>query len=170
MAYQWYFCSRRLLHVHGWMATAMLQAKPTGKYKLLDNDGLANVGQSIEDGDYFINKISPTNTKDPVPMAGNSYVLPDHMYKPSPMSYKGAKGESSIVDKVMITQNDENEQIFKVQIPASASALFEIKLLFDCEDAHKMHVLVWYACLVRSCPHASMPLQDAVVLVGSSHF
>lgn len=94
---------------------AYLQKKPTGKLKLLDDDGLANVGQSIEDGDYFINKISPTNTKDPVPMAAN-YVLPDHMYKPSPMSYKGAKGESSVVDKVMITQNDENEQIFKVRL------------------------------------------------------
>ena len=94
---------------------AYLQKKATGKLKLLDDDGLANVGQSIEDGDYFINKISPTNTKDPVPMAAN-YVLPDHMYKPSPMSYKGAKGESSVVDKVMITQNDENEQIFKVRL------------------------------------------------------
>lgn len=44
--------------------------------------------------------------------AGN--VLPDNCYKPSPMSYKGAKGESSVVDKVLLTQNDENEQIFKV--------------------------------------------------------
>ena len=78
----------------------------------MDSDGLANVGQSIEDGDYYINKISPTNTKDPVP--GPTNLLPDNMYKPSPMSYKGSKGESSVVDKVMVTQNDENEHIIKV--------------------------------------------------------
>ena len=71
------------------------------------------VGESIENGEIFINKVSPTNTKDMMPMsAGNS--LPDHMYKSTPMSYKGAKGETSVVDKVLLTQNDEQEDIFKV--------------------------------------------------------
>lgn len=83
------------------------------KHKLLDSDGLCAVGESIENGEIFINKVSPTNTKDMLPMgAGNS--LPDHLYKPTPMSYKGAKGETSVVDKVLLTQNDEQEDIFKV--------------------------------------------------------
>ena len=83
------------------------------KYKLLDADGLCAVGESIENGEIFINKVSPTNTKDMLPMgAGNS--LPDNLYKPTPMSYKGAKGETSVVDKVLLTQNDEQEDIFKV--------------------------------------------------------
>lgn len=83
------------------------------KHKLLDSDGLCAVGESIENGEIFINKVSPTNTKDMLPMgAGNT--LPDHLYKPTPMSYKGAKGETSVVDKVLLTQNDEQEDIFKV--------------------------------------------------------
>ncbi len=90
-----------------------MQKRGAGKLKLLDSDGLCAVGESIENGDYFINKQSPTNTKDLFPMgAGN--VLPDNMYKATPMSYKGAKGENSIVDKVLLTQNDENEEIIKV--------------------------------------------------------
>jgi len=90
-----------------------LQKRGTGKFKLLDSDGLCAVGESIENGDYYINKISPTNTKDLFPM-GPGGVLPDHMYKPTPMSYKGSKGETSVVDKVLLTQNDENEEIIKV--------------------------------------------------------
>lgn len=83
------------------------------KHKLLDSDGLCAVGESIENGEIFINKVSPTNTKDMLPMgAGNT--LPDNLYKPTPMSYKGAKGETSVVDKVLLTQNDEQEDIFKV--------------------------------------------------------
>ena len=91
-----------------------LQKRGTGKFKLLDSDGLCAVGESIENGDYYINKISPTNTKDLFPM-GPGGVLPDHMYKPTPMSYKGSKGETSVVDKVLLTQNDENEEIIKVR-------------------------------------------------------
>lgn len=83
------------------------------KHKLLDADGLCAVGESIGNGEIFINKVSPTNTKDMLPMgAGNT--LPDNLYKPTPMSYKGAKGETSVVDKVLLTQNDEQEDIFKV--------------------------------------------------------
>lgn len=83
------------------------------KHKLLDSDGLCAVGDSIENGEIFINKVSPTNTKDMLPMgAGNT--LPDNLYKPTPMSYKGPKGETSVVDKVLLTQNDEQEDIFKV--------------------------------------------------------
>ncbi|DBB06715.1 hypothetical protein WJX77_001955 [Trebouxia sp. C0004] len=89
------------------------QKRGNGKFKLLDSDGLCAVGESIENGDYYINKISPTNTKDLFPM-GHGGVLPDNMYKPTPMSYKGSKGETSVVDKVLLTQNDENEEIIKV--------------------------------------------------------
>ena len=71
------------------------------------------MGESIENGDVFINKCSPTNTKDLFPMGPNNS-LPDSMLKPTPMSYKGAKGESSVIDKVLVTQNDENEEIIKV--------------------------------------------------------
>ena len=91
-----------------------LQKRGTGKFKLLDSDGLCALGESIENGDYYINKISPTNTKDLFPM-GPGGVLPDNMYKPTPMSYKGSKGETSVVDKVLLTQNDENEEIIKVR-------------------------------------------------------
>ncbi len=91
-----------------------LQKRGNGKFKLLDSDGLCAVGESIENGDYYINKISPTNTKDLFPM-GHGGVLPDNMYKPTPMSYKGSKGETSVVDKVLLTQNDENEEIIKVR-------------------------------------------------------
>lgn len=93
--------------------TGVRALQKLAKHKLLDSDGLCAVGESIENGEIFINKVSPTNTKDMLPMgAGNT--LPDHLYKPTPMSYKGAKGETSVVDKVLLTQNDEQEDIFKV--------------------------------------------------------
>lgn len=101
------------LHVPCLKVVLCVQKRATGKLKLLDSDGLCAVGESIENGDYFINKQSPTNTKDLFP-TGPGNQLPDNMYKPTPMSYKGAKGENSVVDKVLLTQNDENEEIIKV--------------------------------------------------------
>ena len=88
----------------------MLQKPGTGKERLLQADGLCAVGETITSGDIYINKQSPLNTKDPVP---NPQAMPDSMFKPSPMMYKGPPG-GTIVDKVMLTQNDENEAIFKV--------------------------------------------------------
>ena len=98
----------------------VMQKRATGKYKLLDEDGLCNVGESIENGDVFINKVSPTNTKDLFP--GGIKDMSDSMWKPTPMTYKGAKGENSIVDKVLVTQNDENEEIVKVRLATCGMA------------------------------------------------
>lgn len=41
-------------------------SRPQGKFKLLDKDGIACVGEVIQPGDVYINKQSPINTRDPV--------------------------------------------------------------------------------------------------------
>ena len=43
---------------------------PMGKYKLLDKDGIANVGEVIQPGDIYINRQSPINTRDPIANPG----------------------------------------------------------------------------------------------------
>ena len=86
------------------------QAGPTGRHRLLDRDGIASVGTLINPGDVYVNKQSPSNTRDPLP---NPHAMPDTFYRPTPQSYKGPQGESCVVDKVMLTMTDEG--VFNVK-------------------------------------------------------
>ncbi|KAK9863933.1 hypothetical protein WJX84_006245 [Apatococcus fuscideae] len=89
------------------------QKRGTTKFKLLDQDGVASVGEVIQPGEIYLNKQSPINTRD---MVSNPGTLPDSAFKPTPMSWKGVAGESCVVDRVMLTQNDEGNRIFKVMV------------------------------------------------------
>jgi len=82
------------------------QKGPTGRHKLLDGDGIASVGERIEPGDVYVNKQSPSNTRDPLP---NPQAMPDSFFRPTPQSYKGPQGEACVVDKVMLTMTDEGQ-------------------------------------------------------------
>lgn len=78
------------------------QKTPAPRFRLLDPDGVARVGDFILPGDVYINVQRPTNTRDPVPPGP----LPDSMFRPAPMSWKhtpAMAGEKCIVDKVMLT-------------------------------------------------------------------
>ncbi|KAK9824521.1 hypothetical protein WJX72_011068 [[Myrmecia] bisecta] len=89
------------------------QARAAGRLKLLDRDGIAAVGESITPNDIYINKQSPLNTRDAVPVPSS---LPDAAYKNTPQSWKGPPGESAVVDKVLLTNNDEGQLVVKVLI------------------------------------------------------
>lgn len=82
------------------------QAGSTGRHRLLDKDGIAAVGERISPGDVYVNKQSPSNTRDPLP---NPQAMPDAFFRPTPQSYKGPQGESCVVDKVMLTMTDEGQ-------------------------------------------------------------
>ena len=51
------------------------------------------------------------STKDPLPHGMVS--LPPSAYKPAPVSWKGPPGESCIVDKVLLTNNDDGHTVIK---------------------------------------------------------
>ncbi len=85
-----------LFHEHAGQKTV------ASKFRLLDKDGIATVGDYITPGDTYINMQRPMNTRDPVVSTNQ----PDSFYRPTPMSWKHAPamaGEKCIVDKVMLT-------------------------------------------------------------------
>eukprot|EP00898_Chlorokybus_atmophyticus_P001524 jgi/Chlat1/2372/Chrsp17S02643 len=84
-----------------------------GRFHLLDRDGIAAVGELIRPGDVYVNKQIPSNTRDPI---SNPAAMPDSFYKPAPQSYKGPPGETAVVDKVLLTSNDENHFIIKALV------------------------------------------------------
>lgn len=81
------------------------------RLKILDRDGYASPGEIVSPGQILINKYSPMSTKDPLPHGQMS--LPDSAYKPCPVSWKGPPGESCIVDKVLLTNNDDGNLVVK---------------------------------------------------------
>ena len=87
------------------------QTQGTGRWKCLDRDGLACVGEKIYPGDVYINKQMPSNTRDPYPNPGS---LPDGFYRNVPLSFKGPAGEHSVVDKVLLTANESDSLLIKV--------------------------------------------------------
>ena len=58
-----------------------MQVWGTGRYKAVDRDGMAAVGEVVSSGEILINKQSPTTTKD-VP---SEHGAPT--YKPAPICY-----------------------------------------------------------------------------------
>ncbi|GAQ79190.1 DNA-directed RNA polymerase III subunit 2 [Klebsormidium nitens] len=84
------------------------------RYALLDADGIAAAGEMIRPGDVYVNKQSPKNTREmDVPNPAN---LPDSFFKATPQTYKGPAGETAVVDKVLITSNDENQFVVKALV------------------------------------------------------
>ncbi|PSC73428.1 DNA-directed RNA polymerase III subunit RPC2 [Micractinium conductrix] len=89
-------------------------AKVPGKFRLLDRDGIAAAGEVLSQGEVLVNKQVPTNTRDQVT---NPAAMPDAFYRPSPVSWKGySGGEKCVVDKVMLTSNDDNPTVVKVLV------------------------------------------------------
>ncbi len=91
-----------------WQHKSTVQARASGRYKALDRDGIAAVGEVVASGDILINKQSPTSTKD-VPTEHGAPT-----YKGMPVSWKAPPGETCIVDKVLMTQNDDAHRVIKV--------------------------------------------------------
>ncbi|XP_010043725.2 DNA-directed RNA polymerase III subunit 2 [Eucalyptus grandis] len=73
------------------------------RMQILDNDGIAAPGEIIRPNDVYINKESPIITKGNPKLGG----LKDSDYKPSRQTFKGAEGESCVVDRVTLS-SDKN--------------------------------------------------------------
>lgn len=79
------------------------------KHRILDPDGLAKVGEQIHMHDVYIMKQVPENTASTG--IGSDYGAPLH--KPAPMIYR--LPDPSYIDKVMISQTENESSVIKVQ-------------------------------------------------------
>ncbi|KAI4340479.1 hypothetical protein MLD38_025309 [Melastoma candidum] len=76
------------------------------KMQILDDDGIAAPGEIIRPNDVYINKESPIMTKGSPMMSA----LKDSDYKPSRQTFKGTEGEASVVDRVTLC-TDKNDNL-----------------------------------------------------------
>ncbi|EEH37653.1 DNA-directed RNA polymerase III subunit RPC2 [Paracoccidioides lutzii Pb01] len=84
---------------------------PVRKHALLDNDGLAAVGEKVNQGEVYINKVTPENALSSG-ITGSDAGRPI-TYIPSPQTYK--LPDPSYIDKVMISSTEAENQLIKVQ-------------------------------------------------------
>ncbi|EDN09804.1 DNA-directed RNA polymerase III 130 kDa polypeptide [Histoplasma mississippiense (nom. inval.)] len=84
---------------------------PIRKHALLDNDGLAAVGEKVNHGEVYINKVTPENALSSG-ITGSDAGRPI-AYIPSPQTYK--LPDPSYIDKVMISATEAENQLIKVQ-------------------------------------------------------
>lgn len=80
------------------------------KYDIIQPDGLAGVGERVDPGDVYINKQVPTNANDNSFTGQASAVS----YKNSALTYKSPIPGN--IDKVMITDTDNDQTLIKVLI------------------------------------------------------
>ncbi|KAI1471396.1 beta and beta-prime subunits of DNA dependent RNA-polymerase [Daldinia caldariorum] len=78
------------------------------KYNALSNDGLADVGYPVRNGDVLIKKESPV---DIAPVVGVNSRTQE--YRETPLSYR--LSDPAYIDKVMVTQTERETQLIKVQ-------------------------------------------------------
>ncbi|KAJ8646439.1 hypothetical protein MRB53_008187 [Persea americana] len=74
--------------------------------QILDTDGIASPGEIVRPHDILINKQSATVSRDQLI---SHKVLPDSAYKFTPVKHKGTEGETTVVDRVaLFTDKDQN--------------------------------------------------------------
>lgn len=78
--------------------------------KKIDVDGLAFVGEILEDGDYLVNKEEPQNTKDKMENPLN----PEGGYSPAPLKYRNKY--KAHVDRVLLTSSVDSDMIIKILV------------------------------------------------------
>jgi DNA-directed RNA polymerase III subunit RPC2 len=83
---------------------------PIEKHMALEADGLAAVGEKIENEQVYINKQVPVNTAD-TPQLLNETRAPDE-YKDAPMKYK--LQDPAYIDKIMISTAENEQTLIKV--------------------------------------------------------
>ncbi|TAQ84906.1 hypothetical protein B7494_g6775 [Chlorociboria aeruginascens] len=83
--------------------------KPISKHAILGTDGLAMVGEQISMNQVYMNKEIPMNTTSTG--IGSDYGANEH--KPAPMAYR--LPDPSYIDKIMVSQTENESRVFKVQ-------------------------------------------------------
>ena len=79
------------------------------KYRALDDDGMAKVGFSLEQGDIFLNKEIPEKTQLQNDLGALQEAIP---YKADPSCYK--ETVPAYVDRIIITKNSECSKLYKI--------------------------------------------------------
>ncbi|KAH0720987.1 hypothetical protein KY290_006270 [Solanum tuberosum] len=89
------------------------QGSEAEKMQILDDDGLASPGEIIRNRDIYINKESPTVT---ITQVTSPMGLPDSAYKSSRQTYKGTEGEPTVIDRVALHSDENNNLSIKFMI------------------------------------------------------
>ena len=98
--------------------TGMGVQKRRNREGLLDADGVCAPGEVAAPNDILVNRQTPLNTKDVVPGMGHGdAALGDADYKPTPLAWKGPPGQNVVVDKVLLTNNEEGHMVVKARPP-----------------------------------------------------
>ena len=97
--------------------TGMAVQKRRNREGLLDADGVCAPGEVAAPNDILVNRQTPLNTKDVVPGMGHGdAALGDADYKPTPLAWKGPPGQNVVVDKVLLTNNEEGHMVVKARL------------------------------------------------------
>ncbi|CCO29559.1 DNA-directed RNA polymerase III subunit C2 [Rhizoctonia solani AG-1 IB] len=83
------------------------------RYDIIQSDGIAGVGERVDPGDVYVNKQSPINANDNTFNTGEG-ASASISYRNTPMSYKSPM--AGYVDKVMLTDTDNDQTLVKVLI------------------------------------------------------
>eukprot|EP00039_Didymoeca_costata_P008121 m.108328 g.108328 ORF g.108328 m.108328 type:complete len:1159 (+) comp13958_c0_seq4:354-3830(+) len=89
------------------------EGNPKPRYELLDNDGLARVGEYVRVNDILVNKETPVKTPN---TPHGIEPLGEEQYQPMPDKWKGSKNADAYVDSVMLSSNHDEYLIVKVRI------------------------------------------------------
>ena len=82
---------------------------PISTHAALGTDGLAEVGERLENGQVYINKAVPVQ---PEPNQNQQVQVDDSDFRETPMSYRAP--EAAYVDKVMLSTNEKDLPLIKV--------------------------------------------------------
>jgi DNA-directed RNA polymerase III subunit RPC2 len=83
------------------------------RYGILDNDGLAHVGEQVNPGQVYINKQTPSNANDNGVMLSSGSTGAT-TWKNTGMTYRGPI--AGYIDKVLVTDTDQDNTLVKVLI------------------------------------------------------
>jgi DNA-directed RNA polymerase III subunit RPC2 len=83
------------------------------RFRILEEDGICGVGQKISSGMIYVNKQEPIEKKADFGQSDKA-----REYRPTPLTYKSLHptGGVSVIDKVLLTMNNENHMLVKVNI------------------------------------------------------
>ena len=85
------------------------RAKTMKKFHALDQDGIARIGEKLNDGDIYINKYRPQAQIDPK----TQQAIPSTIsYRPEEQSFRGTN--HVYVDRMILTSNNEEKCIIKM--------------------------------------------------------
>lgn len=86
---------------------------PIAKHALLDEHGLANVGEKVSSGEVYVLKQVPLNTASSGLGVGSDFGGTTNEYRDAPLSYH--LPDPSYIDKVMISVTESDYKLIKIQ-------------------------------------------------------